>query len=210
MGCFGDGSRDSRVIYLGAIARRRVAPDMGAMPVHASLGLTGTAGAAAGRPCYRPSLPPRPPRPSLHWPRLHPSLYSASHWNRTRRRESWAWVFAQQDAICYLSHSRLREQGEISTETTYSWPDTIAHTMALDRTHAVLVLYPSTSPSSQMLRRLFTSCIARPETLRVARSWHVARSRYCASMLTATSKPCFDSTKYWCCNIGHHARACWQ
>ena len=53
MRCVGDGTRDFRVIYLGAIGRRRVAPDMGAMAVHASLGLTGTAGAAADRPCYR-------------------------------------------------------------------------------------------------------------------------------------------------------------
>lgn len=87
--------RDFRVIYLGAIGRRRVAPDMGAVPVHASLGLTGTAGAAADRPCYRfSSSPPR--LLACRFLFTHRYIAASHYQGRARRRESWAWVFVRQ------------------------------------------------------------------------------------------------------------------
>ena len=93
MGCGGNDPRDFRVIYLGAIGRRRVAPDMGAVPVHASLVLTGTAGAAADRPCYR--LSSSPPRLlACRFLFTHRYIAASHYQGRARRRESWAWVFA--------------------------------------------------------------------------------------------------------------------
>ena len=87
--------RDFRVIYLGAIGRRRVAPDMGAVPVHASLGLTGTAGAAADRPRYRSSSSP-PRLLACRFLFTHRYIAASHYQGRARRRESWAWVFAHQ------------------------------------------------------------------------------------------------------------------
>ena len=87
--------RDFRVIYLRAIGRRRVAPDMGAVPVHASLVLTGTAGAAADRPCY--CLSSSPPRLlACRFLFTHRYIAASHYQGRARRRESWAWVFARQ------------------------------------------------------------------------------------------------------------------
>ena len=95
MGWGGNDPRDFRVIYLGAIGRRRVAPDMGAAPVHAALVLTGTAGAAADRPCSRfSSSPPR--LLACRFLSTHRYIAASHYQGRARRRESWAWVFARQ------------------------------------------------------------------------------------------------------------------
>ena len=95
MGCVGNAPRDFRAIYLGAIGRRRVAPDMGARPAHASLGLTGTAGAAADRLCYRPSSSP-PRLLACRFLCTHRYIAASHYQPSTRPRESWAWVFAHQ------------------------------------------------------------------------------------------------------------------
>lgn len=159
MGWGGNDPRDFRVIYLGAIGRRRVAPDMGAVPVHAALVLTGTAGAAADTPCYR--LPSSPPRLlACRFLSTHRYIAASHCQGRARRRESWAWVFARQggdlpacQTDAWTKEARfLRErliQGQRTT--TDSTLCLYTCTAALGKCHAVSVLHACThtSPSSQ-------------------------------------------------------------
>jgi hypothetical protein len=142
MSCVGGDPRDFRVIYLGAIGRRRVAPDMGAMPGHASLGLMGTAGRAADRPCYRPSLIP-PRLLACHFLFTHRHVLPDHYQGRTRRQESWAWVFVHQgdDLPACQTDACTRKRGRlIHDEMTTTEPASLySYTAALGKSLAVLV-----------------------------------------------------------------------